>query len=150
MLNQDLYAKYLEFNKKYFDNKLPFDVKVVWDNRLVASAGSYNWSWGNTNKTIKLSPHYIKKFPEELDNILLHEMIHASGIRGHGERFKKEMRRINSFGWNVQTHSKERAVTHTYVCKQCKQTIKRSRRINVERYVCGKCGGKLTLKKEVA
>ena len=46
MFNQDLYAKYLEFNKKYFDNKLPLDVKVVWDNRLVASAGSYNWSWG--------------------------------------------------------------------------------------------------------
>ena len=64
MSNQDLYAKYLEFNKKYFDNKLPLDVKVVWDNRLVASAG-ITIELGSSDR-LKLSPHYIKKFLKEI------------------------------------------------------------------------------------
>lgn len=106
--------RYKEFNKKYFEDKLPTIPIRIADTK--GSAGMVRFCWRNGQVTIKefcISQKY--GYPEELTcNTILHELIHVyqhailheqhhGNSDAHGMSFIKEIRRINAFGWKINT-----------------------------------------------
>jgi len=146
-MNNNLYELYKIFNSKYFNNTLPksSDIIIEWSGRLTASAGV---CYPNPNRPIiRLSTHYHKDFPDDIECTLIHEMIHLK-IKGHGPKFKEEIIRINSLGGKVNRYSKRRAtkksINWIYKCKSCSKEYKRTRRFsNINKYRCSVCKGKL-------
>ena len=92
--NADLRWMYLDFNKKYFSNKLPKDMPVYFADL---------WCLGHTvihKQTFR--PQWIKickrlRFSNKLAAMtLLHEMCHVETpkYRGHGPWFRKRMKQL--------------------------------------------------------
>jgi predicted SprT family Zn-dependent metalloprotease len=132
----DLKRLYNACNAKYFNGELP-GVNLEWSSRLFSCAGKCQKK--NGKYTIKLSIDYHQRHPNEIVPTLIHEMIHVK-ISGHGQKFKKELKRINDMGGTVHRYSKESAKEPRwqYICTKCGTLTKRYRRVP-KRYVCGKC-----------
>ena len=137
------------YNNKFFNNKLKVDV-LEFSGRLTAAAGkAYR---RNGELMIRLSTPYFKKYPEDLDNVLVHEMIHISGIFNHGPQFHAEVERINADGTvTLNQHCIARAsVNWVYSCEKCDMTDERSRRLskfNTTPYMCSGCGSRIVERK---
>jgi len=118
--NIDLWSKFVKFNKKYFNQELELET-LKWSKRLTRSAGNCSRS----KSTIKLSVDYHRKYPEDIDNTLVHEMIHLVAS-GHKGKFKREMQRVNRIAGErlVTINSKERArANHVAYCPTCDEVI---------------------------
>lgn len=138
---EELYELYNNYNKLYFENKLPkaSQVRLEWSNRLSRSAGvCYRIS-----RIIRLSTAYHKKYPKEIGSTLLHEMVHLR-VKGHGDDFKKELKRIQGLGGKVSRYSKEAAKEPRweYTCINCGQSIRKYKRYP-QNIICGLCKSKL-------
>lgn len=141
---EHLYNRYEHYNKRYFEGKLPAkeEVTIEWSDRLISAAGNCR----KKAKVIRLSTHYFKKFPEELDETLVHEMIHLL-VPNHGRDFEKWMSFINNQGELLITkYSRERAADTRwmYVCENCGFKYPRSNKLRkTTTWHCGKCKGSL-------
>lgn len=142
----ELYRRYADFSMRYFDNETPnvADVTIEWSTRLTSAAGKCYPKL----KIIRLSTHYHAKHVHEVDETLLHEMIHLL-VPDHGPRFYAWMERIRARGGTVNRYSRERATPATYrwtyTCNGCGATGRRQRRLahGGRRHRCRGCGGTL-------
>lgn len=142
----ELYRRYKDFSIRYFDNATPApeDVTIQWSTRLTSSAGK---CYPKLN-IIRLSTHYHAKFVDEVDETLLHEMIHLL-VPNHGPRFYAWMEHIRARGGVVNRYSRERATPATYrweyTCIGCGTKARRQRRLAYggKRHRCRRCGGML-------
>ena len=102
---------------KYFDYDFLGEVEIGFDKRLTSIGGNCR----SRSRVIKISPHYIRIHPEELEDIIIHEMIHLE-IGGHGVDFYNKMDEINKIAGRkvVSRYTVERANTKyiTY-CPKC-------------------------------
>jgi predicted SprT family Zn-dependent metalloprotease len=153
---QDLkkaYKLFDEYNRKYFENKLP-RYKIEFNYRFSRRTADIDYS----NKLIRLSGQHLKEFGwDSVTQYLKHEMIHAemhrSGLntsRPHATRIFKEWAK------KLDTHvfypdSEKIGYKYIYECPECKKEVKR--RIKGT-WSCRQCGGdrfnkkyKLKLKK---
>lgn len=102
-----------EFNRLYFSDRLPVPRFATGRSRhalgtMVTKTDRRLLAITRKSYTIRLSNYY--DMPEkEFQNVLLHEMIHlyiaAEGLKdtsSHGRLFRREMQRINAFGWNIR------------------------------------------------
>lgn len=125
-----LYERYQLFAQRYFDDQLPpaEEVTIQWSRRMTSAAGRCY----PEQKLIRLSTHYHAKFPEEVDQTLLHEMIHLL-VPNHGPAFYEWLRRIRERGGVVNRYSKERATPvrfrWIYTCPRCGATRRTQRRL---------------------
>ena len=88
-----------EFNRVYFDNRLPgYSIRVI---RGMGNSGFCN----KKKRLIKIQEG---QSPEETIGALLHEMAHAATNDGHGDQWKKEMIRLREAGAPVA--SAERSI----------------------------------------
>lgn len=112
-----LHAQYAKSNKRYWAEELPADVRII-----VVPAGRVGLSIdcrfkpnsrieeGTTTTitdlqtgehlvipTIELNELIMSYIPFA-KSVLLHEMIHVSGVGGHGKAFKAEVERISKLG----------------------------------------------------
>lgn len=153
-----LKKKYLEFNKLYFNNKLPRGMRILVNNRYKVVGGCFSYSVKEPyTNTISMSSAYMEKYPDDVDNTLLHEMIHAymfelGHIREvHGRLFKREMYRINRYGYNIEIHTKGAftATKYTYAiqCKRCGVIDKKARKMKypLHEYYCKHCSGRFEI-----
>ncbi|HEX8805966.1 MAG TPA: SprT-like domain-containing protein [Candidatus Aquilonibacter sp.] len=89
----DLQLLFARLNYQYFNGEIP-DCRIAYNGRFSNSAGRITYG---RPLLIELSPKHFRKFPEALEETLLHEMVHAWCYArwrdtGHGARFKKKMR----------------------------------------------------------
>jgi hypothetical protein len=131
---QDLFH---HLNRKHWNGRLPF-YKCEWSNRMIST-------WGccyPDQHLIRISSFFKERPLPEVLALLLHEMIHIR-YRGHGIRFRNELKRIGLAG-DVQrqfphlsemTHARRRTLRYIYECPQCHTQIRRRRRIK------GYCSG---------
>jgi predicted SprT family Zn-dependent metalloprotease len=89
----DLQLLFARLNYEHFNGEVP-DCRIRYNARFSNSAGRITYSG---QLLIELSPKHFQKYPEALEETLLHEMVHAwcyAKFRdtGHGPRFKKKMR----------------------------------------------------------
>lgn len=132
-LNTDLKALYNYYNKKYFNCELPRNTEVFFNSRLRSAGG---WCM-DQDRTLCLSTDYISKYPEEVDNVMLHEMIHIR-VHSHNESFSREMARIRDIGGDVTRYTKKRTRKYIVRCTGCGSEFRRSKLIPDSSY-CSKC-----------
>ena len=143
----ELAALYSSLRRRYFwagDGRgclLPpaGEVAIEWSTRLTASAGVCYPG----KRLIRLSTHYHRRFPDEVESTLLHEMIHLI-VPGHGPAFRAWIERIRSLGGSVNRFAREpaRPPRWVYVCPSCGSRFPRQRRLpgGGRRYRCRACG----------
>ncbi|MGE6756358.1 SprT family protein [Rossellomorea sp. NPDC071047] len=131
----------------------PFLHKAYFNPRLKTTGGRY--MLGSHN--IDINRKYLDEHGMgELIGIIKHELCHyhlhieGKGYKHGDEDFK---RLLNEVGGprhcSILTSVNNRRRYLIYVCSKCGLEFKRRRKINIRKYVCGRCKGKLKLVKEV-
>jgi predicted SprT family Zn-dependent metalloprotease len=90
----DLQLLFARLNCEFFNGEAP-DCKIRYNERFSNCAG--RTTYGCRPMAIELSAKHFRRYPEALEETLLHEMIHAwcyAKFRdtGHGARFKRKLR----------------------------------------------------------
>src|SRR5690625_4776552 len=105
---------------------------------------------------IVFNPKYILEMDiVEVICIVKHELCHyhlhiqGKGYR-HGDRdFKELLKKTGSPRFcNPLPSNQAKNNYYIYICIKCKHEYKRKRRVNVKRFVCGRCGGNLQKQKD--
>lgn len=130
----------------------PFKHCAIFNPKLRTTGGRYLLGTHN----IEINRKYYDEFGEgELVGIIKHELCHyhlhleGRGYQHRDKDFKQLLMKVNAprFCSPLQSERKKKPqVFHVYVCENCNTIFKRKKRIDVSRYVCGKCRGRLMLK----
>lgn len=121
--------------------------EAVWNTRLRSTGGRFFPKDGHLDFNLKL---YEEHGLDIFRKIVRHELCHyhlyfeKKGYK-HGDRdFKLLLKQVD--GLRYAPKSKELAVKFlTYQCQSCGQLYPRKRRIQLSKYRCGKCRGRLVL-----
>ncbi|MBB6454199.1 SprT-like protein [Salirhabdus euzebyi] len=144
MNNKELTDLVNEISIKYFHKK--FADKAIFNSRLQTTGGRYMLA----KRVIEINPKYLEELGmEELIGIIKHELCHyhlhieGKGYRHMDQDFKQLLVQTNSPRHCSFLPSQKREVNHVYRCVQCGYTYRRVRKVNVTKYRCGKCKGRL-------
>ena len=121
-----------------------FTHKITYNKRLRSSGGRYLLKTGN----IEINPLVEQELGlEALVGVIKHELCHyhlhqtGGGYRHRDADFKRLLHQVG--GSRFVERMKE--PTFIYECTACHHRYPRIRKMNTNRYVCGKCRGKLIL-----
>ncbi|WP_421382875.1 SprT family protein [Bacillus salacetis] len=150
MENNELQLLVEDISSKSFGK--PFRHKAFFNKRLRTTGGRYMLRSHNIEINLKyLEEHGM----DELIGIIKHELCHyhlhieGKGYKHRDKDFRDLMKQVDAprHCSPLQSQAKKRSKIHLYICTGCNLVYKRRRRINTERYVCGKCRGRLQLEK---
>ena len=152
---------YQKFNLLIFDGALPADLDISWNKRLTSTAGMTHYKRRIDARTslpvyscrIELATKVLDT-AAKLERTLIHEMCHCAAWMidhvakpPHGAVFKKYAQRAMTVvpGVDVSTcHNYEIFYAYRWACGSCGVEYGRhSKSIDVEKKVCGGCGGRL-------
>lgn len=131
------------------DFGLPFRHEVRYNHRLRTTGGRYF----PHDHSIELNPKYWEHGKEEMLGIVRHELchyhLHLAG-RGYRHRDKDFQALLTKVGGSrycrpLPGTQKQRAAKYVLVCRSCQTKYFRKKKMNPDRYRCGKCHGKLRL-----
>lgn len=138
-----LRARYAALNQEWFDGALP-EVSFRVSSRMTTTAGQYDLSKGE----IAVAARFVDAFPDRVDALLLHEMVHVATRAGHGPRFRAEWQRLRdasapvSISYAEFRHCPEFASPqprpYEYLCPVCGGSFARTRPFRGARW-CGSC-----------
>ena len=121
-----------------------FTHKITYNRRLRSSGGRYLLQTGN----IEINPLVEQELGlEALIGVIKHELCHyhlhqtGGGYRHRDADFKRLLHQVG--GSRFVERMKE--PNFIYECTACHHRYPRMRKMNTNRYVCGKCRGKLIL-----
>ena len=121
-----------------------FTHKITYNRRLRSSGGRYLLKSGN----IEMNPLVEQELGiEALIGVIKHELCHyhlhqtGGGYRHRDADFKRLLHQVD--GSRFVERMKE--PNFIYECTACHHRYPRMRKMNTNRYVCGKCRGKLIL-----
>ena len=155
---------YQEFNTNVFRNKLPADLSITWNARLLRTAGLTHMRAMGEKRMARIDlASKVLTDEHRLRSTLLHELCHVAawlidGVRKppHGPGFKKWGRRCTRAypGITVKTcHSYEIQYKFTYLCEHhpaCGWKVGRhSKSIDTEKMCCGRCRGAIVLQPQL-
>ncbi|MFC4736524.1 SprT family protein [Bacillus daqingensis] len=126
----------------------PFRHRAVFNKRLRTTGGRYALH----SHTIEINPKHMEHYGEnELISIIKHELchyhLHLEG-RGYQHRdadFKALLQKVGGARHckSIPGAKQTSSIIHVYECASCRFQYPRRRRMNTEKYVCGKCRGVL-------
>ena len=147
MSDQELQRLVEELSLEKF--ALPFLHKAYFNKRLRTTGGRYLLNSHN----LEFNPKSYEIFGmDELKGIILHELCHYHlHLRGMGYKhrdadFRNLLKKVGAprFCSSIEEKYKiQNTVLHMYECLDCKQQYTRKRRMNIDKYRCGKCHGRL-------
>ncbi len=127
----------------------PFRHEVYFNKRLRTTGGRYLLNTHN----IELNYEYYKIFGiQELIQVIKHELCHyhlhleGKGYQHRDRDFRELLQKVDAprFCKTIPNASpKKLRFQYIYQCLGCRMKFIRKRKVNIERYVCGKCRGKL-------
>jgi predicted SprT family Zn-dependent metalloprotease len=132
----DLQLLFARLNYEHFNGEIP-DCRIRYNARFSNSAGRI--TYGGHPLLIELSPKHFRRYPQALEETLLHEMIHAWCYArwrdtGHGARFKKKMREcgLTSIYHDLGNVRPLNESSKRYIlrCEQCAFEVLRRKRPN--------------------
>ena len=103
---------------------------------------------------LEFNPKQYEAFGmEELTGIIKHELCHyhlhlaGKGYKHKDTDFKQLLRHVGGSRYcrSLEPEKKRRQPRYVLICKSCGMKYLRQRKIDVRKYVCGKCKGKLIL-----
>lgn len=122
----------------------PFAHIAYWNKRLRTTGGRFFPKDGHLDFNPKvLEEHGLNVFRKIVRHELCHYHLYYAG-KGyqHGDRdFKELLRAVD--GLRFVPKSKTTRYKYLYICQSCQQVYPRQRRIDLTKYRCGKCRGKL-------
>lgn len=134
-----------QISLQYFNR--PFLHQATFNPRLRSSGGRYLLQTHNLEFNPKMLTEHGLLI---LDGIIKHELCHyhlhllKRGYRHRDTDFKQLLGKVG--GLRYAPALKENQPQLQYVCQQCQQVYWRKRQVDVKRYVCARCHGKLALK----
>src|SRR5699024_1595240 len=141
-----LFALTNKLSKQFFNK--PFIHTVIFNHRLRTTGGRYLPAY----KTIEINPKYVIEMDEEeVIGIIKHELCHyhlhieGKGYKHGDKEFKELLRATGSPRYCEPLPSNKNRYKYKYICKRCDDTYWRVRRVNVNKYRCGRCKGNITL-----
>lgn len=147
MTDQELQILVEKISQESF--RLPFCHKASFNRRLKTTGGRYHLNSHN----LDFNQLVFEKYGEtELIKVIKHELCHYHlhlANRGYQHKdleFKQLLKRTGGTRFAPPLAA---TVYQVYQCQKCQQEIKRRRRINTKRYVCGNCQGKLKFLKTI-
>ncbi|BBW98277.1 SprT family protein [Geobacillus icigianus] len=128
----------------------PFRHTASFNPRLRTVGGRYVLQTHNIELNKK---HYDRFGEEELIAIIKHELCHyhlhleGKGYRHRDRDFRELLAKVGAprYCRPLEQKAKTAKVIHIYICTSCGLAYKRKKRINTDRYVCGRCRGRLEL-----
>ena len=134
----------------------PFLHKAYFNSRLKTTGGRYMLS----SHHIEINQKYFEQLGyQELCGIIKHELCHyhlhidGKGFKHRDQDFKVLMKTVGAprfcspLPGGKRREGNQRVII--YSCKDCGQEYRRRRNLNTQKYVCGKCRGRLVKKKEI-
>ncbi|MDQ0273197.1 SprT family protein [Cytobacillus purgationiresistens] len=132
-----------------------FRHKALFNARLRTTGGRYML----TDHRIEINKNYFIQLGEgELIGIIKHELCHyhlhleGKGYQHRDPEFKSLMKQVGAPRFcSTLPQQKKRKNTKVivYMCIDCKQIYQRRRQMDISKYVCGKCRGRLIKQKEI-
>ena len=142
MNEHELQQLTMEISRTSFHRE--FTHKITYNRRLRSSGGRYLLKTGN----IEINPLVERELGlEALVGVIKHELCHyhlhqtGGGYRHRDADFKRLLHQVG--GSRFVERMKE--PNFLYECTACHHHYPRMRKMNTNRYVCGKCRGKLIL-----
>lgn len=131
----------------------PFRHTAVFNGRLKTTGGRYHLQ----DHHIDINPRMLTMFGEAtLEGVIKHELVHyhlhLAGQSGQHrtKAFKQLLRAVGGLRYAPRQPQQAKSAKYLiYRCEKCGQIYQRKRRINTQKYVCGKCHGKLVFQKTV-
>ncbi|OEG00254.1 SprT family protein [Vulcanibacillus modesticaldus] len=147
MNNHELQMLVEDISLKFFNE--PFNHKATFNPRLRTTGGRYFVKSHNLEFNLKLYDQYGQ---DELVNIIKHELCHyhlhlqGKGYLHRDKDFKELLERVGGSRF-AKPLDKVTSRPYRYVikCTNCDLEIYRKRRIDLKKYRCGKCNGKLQI-----
>lgn len=139
MNDQELQAVVEKLSLKYFQKE--FKHRAYFNSRLKTTGGRYHLK----NHNIDINPKMAIN-QNVLIGIIKHELVHyhlhLAGYSGkhNTHEFKYLLQQV---GGSRYAPRLDHSFKYLYRCSHCGQKYYRKRRINLQRYVCSKCRGKL-------
>lgn len=145
LTNEELFDLINELSLRYFNK--PFEHEVKFNHRLRTTGGRYI----PKEKVIELNPKYMVELKEEFIGIIKHELCHyhlhieGKGYKHGDKAFKELLASTDSPRFCKPLPSNRRKYSYHYVCLECKSEYKRMKRVNTDKFRCGKCKGEIEL-----
>jgi SprT-like protein len=147
--NEELQSLVVDISLKYFQK--PFRHQATFNSRLKTTGGRYLLH----SHHIEINKRYYEQLGmDELVGIIKHELCHYhlhlenKGYKHQDQDFKRLMTLVGAPRFCGQLPERPKTnkshKVYIYSCSGCSLVYKRKRSINVKRYVCGKCKGKLS------
>lgn len=129
----------------------PFQHEVRFNHRLRTTGGRYI----PKKRLIELNPKYlVEMVEEEFIGIIKHELCHyhlhieGKGYKHRDQEFRELLKATGSPRHCNPLPSEQKEHRYRYMCEKCNHIYNRKRRVNVNKYRCGKCHGELLLQNE--
>lgn len=129
----------------------PFLHRATFNARLRTTGGRFNLR----DENLDFNPSMFATITAAQQlGIIRHELVHYHLYRAHrgykhrDADFKQLLAAVG--GSRYAPSIAQREPRYVYVCTQCGQQYPRQRRINVRRFGCGRCGGRLKLLSQAA
>ncbi|MFC3882460.1 SprT family protein [Bacillus songklensis] len=128
--------------------QIPFKHQAYFNSRLRTTGGRYLLSSHN----IEVNELYYKERGlKEIEGIIKHELCHyhlhlgGKGYKHRDRDFKELLAKVGAprFCTPLSSEKAKRKKFHYYECTKCRQLYARVRKVDISRYICGKCKGKL-------
>lgn len=146
MDNKQLQALVMEISEQFFAK--PFLHNATFNNRLRTTGGRYMLQSHN----IEINPkQYEIHGYEALIGIIKHELCHyhlhleKRGYQHRDKDFQELLAKVGGSRYckDIPGTRRKESIKYKYCCQACGQLFLRKRRIDLSRYACGKCRGKL-------
>jgi len=132
----------------------PFIHKAYFNGRLRSTGGRYLLQSHN----IEINPKAFELYGiKEIQGIVLHELCHyhlhieGKGYQHRDKEFRELLKKVKAPRFCSALHTSKPSIKkqrrYTYTCVNCQQLYIRKIKMNVEKYCCSKCLGKLELLK---
>jgi len=130
----------------------PFRHKARYNSRLKSTGGRYLLR----SHDIEINPKQLEQNGlEEVERIIKHELCHyhlhleGKGYKHRDADFRQLLQAVGGSRYckSLPDVARTRQMPYRYrlVCVQCGQAYMRKRKVDVRKYVCGRCHGKLKM-----
>lgn len=123
----------------------PFNHQALWNKRLKTTGGRFFPKDGH----LDFNPKIYDVFGQDIfRQIVRHELCHyhlyyaGMGYKHRDKEFKHLLKAVDGLRYAPSLQEPLQNPYH-YCCQSCQQDFFRKRRIKLEQYRCGKCGGHL-------
>jgi SprT-like protein len=126
----------------------PFIHRASFNSRLRTTGGRYS----TRTHDIDISRTQLETFgPEEVEKIIKHELCHYhlhllnKGYKHRDADFKNLLKQVGGsrFCRAIPGTKRAQSYRYRYICVDCQADYYRKRKVDVRKYGCGKCRGKL-------